>query len=103
MIKLINYLIILKKINIGNDDVKTEMEEIKSYACIVNDENQQMKENIATTENKMEQMNRQIQELSKENDSIKDKLDYSKELFEKFKLVIYLIRNFLKNFKFLFD
>ena len=64
----------------GNDDVKTELEEIKSYICIVNDENQQMKEKVATTENKMEQMNQQIQELSKENDSIKDKLGYLKEV-----------------------
>ena len=95
----------------GND-IKIELEEIKSNICIVINENQQMKEKVdtmenkmeqmkekvATTENKMEQMNQQIQELSKENDSIKEKLGDLKEVLGEIQTRD-LIRNFLECFK----
>ena len=55
---------ILNKINMGND-VKINLEEIKSNINIIIDENQKMKEKVFIMENKMEQMNQQIQELSK--------------------------------------
>ena len=116
---------ILNKIKMGND-IKIELEEIKSNICIVINENQQMKEKVdtmenkmeqmkekvdtmenkmeqmkekvATTENKMEQMNQQIQELSKENDSIKEKLGDLKEVLGEIQTRD-LIRNFLECFK----
>ena len=102
---------ILNKIKMGND-IKIELEEIKSNICIVINENQQMKEKVdtmenkmeqmkekvATTENKMEQMNQQIQELSKENDSIKEKLGDLKEVLREIQTRD-LIRNFLECFK----
>jgi len=88
---------ILNKINMGND-VKNELEEIKSNICIVLDENQQMKEKFVIMEYKMEQMNQQIQGLSKENDSIKEKLDELKEVLGEIQTRD-LIRNFLKCFK----
>ena len=102
---------ILNKIKMGND-IKIELEEIKSNICIVINENQQMKEKVdtmenkmeqmkekvATTENKMEQMNQQIQELSKENDSIKEQLGDLKEVLGEIQTRD-LIRNFLECFK----
>ena len=102
---------ILNKIKMGND-IKIELEEIKSNICIVINENQQMKEKVdtmenkmeqmkekvATTENKMEQMNQQIQELSKENDSIKEQLGDLKEVVGEIQTRD-LIRNFLECFK----
>ena len=102
---------ILNKINMGND-IKNELEEIKSNINIVLDENQQMKEKFvimenkieqmkekgATMENKMEQMNQQIQGLSKENDSINEKLDELKEVLGEIQTRD-LIRNFLKCFE----
>ena len=102
---------ILNKIKMGND-IKIELEEIKSNICIVINENQQMKEKVdtmenkmeqmkekvATTENKMEQINQQIQELSKENDSIKEQLGDLKEVVGEIQTRD-LIRNFLECFK----
>lgn len=88
---------ILNKINMGND-IKNELEEIKSNIFIVIDENQKIKEKVAIIENKMEQMNQQIQELSKENDSIKEKLGDLKEILGEIQTRD-LIRNFIKCFK----
>jgi hypothetical protein len=88
---------ILNKINMGND-VKINLEEIKSNINIIIDENQKMKEKVFIMENKMEQMNQQIQELSKENDSVKEKLDDLKEVLGEIQTRD-LIRNFQKCFK----
>jgi hypothetical protein len=88
---------ILNKINMGND-VKINLEEIKSNINIIIDENQKMKEKVFIMENKMEQMNQQIQELSKENDSIKEQLGDLKEVVGEIQTRD-LIRNFLECFK----
>ena len=64
----------------------------------MNDEYQHMKEKVDTMEKKMGQMKQQIQELSKENDCIKENLENLKEVLGEIQTRD-LIRNFLKYFK----
>ena len=87
----------------GND-IKNELEEIKTNISCVIDENQQMKKKVDAMDNtigimkdNIEQMKRQIQNISKENWFIKEKIGDLKEVLGEIQCRD-LSRNFLENF-----